>query len=291
MEHLCPNCQNPVEPGWRVCPQCGFTKTDDTAKTIRCKVCGRRARPNFLVCPHCGANLEPKPLPILQLGLAAVIIVGLTFGWMQLGPRLTSGAKAVTLAINPPTPTPTFTLTPTFTPSPTSTPTATPTETSTPVPSATPTETSTPVPTETPTATPTPRPGAPTATATSTITPTPTPKFGKPVILGPADGKLYGRHDELVLRWQEMGALADNEFYAVRMTWQQNGQLTYGGTNTKNNFWVVPPDMYWGLADEFTGRKYEWYVYVEETITDANGQKIARPASDVSDTYSFMWQQ
>ena len=87
-----------------------------------------------------------------------------------------------------------------------------------------------------------------------------------------------------------MGPLADNEWYAVRMNWLENGQLSFGGTNIKKNFWIVPPDQYWGLADQSTGRKYEWFVFIEEITTDANGQQIAKPASEVSDTASFLWQ-
>lgn len=219
-----------------------------------------------------------------------MLLGGLIFGWMQWGPRLMAGAQEVALFINPPTPTPTFTVTPTFTPTSTPTPTATPTETLTPTPTNTATPTPTPTFTLTPTATDTPVPGAPTSTPTPTITPTPTSKFGKPVILGPADGKKYGRDEDLILRWQDMGPLAENEYYAVRMSWMQDNQLAYGGTNTKNNFWVIPPELYWGLADEFTGRKYEWYVYIEEVSTDANGQQIGRPVSETSDTYSFLWQ-
>ena len=93
------------------------------------------------------------------------------------------------------------------------------------------------------------------------------------------------------MRWQDMGVLGPNEYYAIRMTWQQDGQLAYGGTNVKNTFWLIPPDLYWGLADEFTGRRYDWYVYIEEITTDDNGQQIGRPVSDVSETHYFFWQQ
>ncbi len=111
------------------------------------------------------------------------------------------------------------------------------------------------------------------------------------MLLGPADGKKYGRDEELVLRWENLGTLGPNEYYAVRMTWQQDGQLAYGGTNTKDNYWLIPADLYWGLADEFTGRQYDWYVYIEEITIDDNGQQVGRPISDTSDSMSFLWQQ
>jgi hypothetical protein len=224
------------------------------------------------------------------MSLAVVILVGLTFGVATVWPSLRSGAEQAALVIDPPTPT--STPTPTLTPTNTSTPTLTPTPTETATPSPTPTLTPTTTPTETPTPTPTNTlaPGEPTPTPTPTITPTPTPKYGKPVLLGPQNGKLFGQAEELVLRWENMGVLGPNEFYAVRMTWQQNGQLAYGGTNVRDNFWVVPADQYWGLADQFTGRKYEWYVYIEEITTDASGRQVGRPISAVSDTLSFLWQ-
>jgi hypothetical protein len=224
------------------------------------------------------------------MSLAAILVMGLVLGVAELWPSVQRGAEQVALAIDPPTLTPTPTVTPTPTNTTTFTPTPTPTETATPIPTATFTPTATP--TETATATPTNTlvPGAPTPTDTPTITPTPTPKYGKPVLLGPRDGKIFGQNEELFLRWESMGALGPNEYYAVRMTWLQDGQVAYGGTNVRDNFWLVPPDQYWGLADQFTGRKYEWYVYVEEITTDEAGRQIGRPISEVSDTLSFLWQ-
>jgi hypothetical protein len=127
-------------------------------------------------------------------------------------------------------------------------------------------------------------------TQTPTITPTPAPKYGQPVLVGPEDGKIFVRDAELVLQWMEMGPLADNEWYAVRLTWLQDGQLAFGGDNIKQNFWIAPPDLYWGLADQSTGRKYEWFVFIEAIVTDENGQQVAQPVSEVSDRASFLWQ-
>ncbi len=241
-------------------------------------------------CPHCGAYLEPKSWPILQVSFGAIAIVALIFATLQWTPTLRNRTEEVSLLINPPTATPTFTATPTSTPTFTPTPTPTPTETVTATPTTTATPTSTPTFTPTPTSTDTPQPGVPTTTPTFTVTPTPTPKFSKPVLLGPEEDRVFGQGEELVLRWEDMGPLGPNEFYAVRLIWQQDGQPAYGGTNIKENFWIVPSEAYWGLADEFTGRQYEWYVYIEEISANDDGQKVGRPASEVSDTLSFLWQ-
>ena len=93
-----------------------------------------------------------------------------------------------------------------------------------------------------------------------------------------------------MLKWADMGPLADNEWYAVRLSWQQNGQLSFGGTDVKETSWIVPPDLYWGLADQSTGRKYEWFVFIEAITTDANDQQVGQPVSPVSDTGNFLWQ-
>lgn len=287
-ERLCPGCESLLKPDWNLCPQCGYANRDKL-KQIRCHTCGRRAPATLHTCPHCGAALEPKTQPVWVLSLVAVVLVGLMVGIVQYRTLIAAQAEQVALLVNPPTETPTPT------PTSTSTHTATPTETPTPTDTPTPTNTATPTHTATPTETPTPEPTEvgyipPTATPEPpTPTPTPTPRFGKPQLLGPDDGELFSRDEELVLRWEDMGQLRDNEWYAVRLTWQEGGQLSFGGTNVKENFWTVPPDQYWGLADQFTGREYEWVVFIEE-ISTRNGQQIGKPVSPLSDRYSFLWQ-
>lgn len=292
-QFLCPQCREPLKSDWHICPNCGRRNNRVSAR-IRCRVCSQWATATLRACPHCGSYLEAKRLPFGQIGLAAIAVIALLFGGVQLEKIIRTKAEEVVQVVNPPTETPTPTVTSTPTPTLTRTPTATPTETPTPTPTAT--FTLTPAPTETPTPTPTEtqEPGLPTWTPvppTPTITPTPAPKYGKPKLLGPEAGKLFGRDAELVLRWENMGPLGTDEFYAVRLTWQQEGQLAYGGANVKDNFWLVPADLYWGLADEFTGRKYEWYVYIEEITTDATGKQVGRPISEVSDPLTFLWQQ
>ena len=285
----CSHCGEPVRLDWTVCPTCGHRLTTPL-RQIRCRVCSRRAARTLHTCPHCGAKLEAKPFPVLKVGFSAVVVLFLAFGAAQWGPLFFDGAERVAQFVNPPSPTPvptaTATHTATSTPSPeptaTNTSTTTPTATMTPVP-----PTSSPTPSQTPTLAPT---RLPTATDTPTLTPTPTPRFDTLELLGPEDGTIFGRQQELILKWEDVGPLGPDEYYAVRLTWRQDGQLAYGGTNVKQNFWRVPANAYWGLADEFTGRKYEWYVYIEEIATDETGQQVGRPVSDVSDTLSFLWQ-
>ena len=294
-EYQCPDCGYPVKPDWHVCPECG-RKKPATPGSIYCRVCGQRAPGELHTCPHCGSLLEPKPPPYLLFGLGALVLIGLIFWVLQYETEVGEGLDQLVSLISPPTATATATTTPTPTATGTRTPTATHTPTATATATSTPTPTATHTPTATATATPTPEPtetplGNPTATSTLTLTPTPTPRFTVPVLLGPSDGKLFGREEEVVLRWENMGPLEPNEWYAVRLTWQEDGQTSFGGHNLKDNFWVVPPDLYWGLADEFTGRQYEWFVFIEEISTDEGGAQVGRPVSKPSKASSFLWQE
>jgi hypothetical protein len=234
--------------------------------------------------------LEAKPFPFLTVSLGAIVVIGLIYGGAQFRASLTNTIEEAVLIINPPTatamptltPIPTATFTATATPNPSATVTATPTNTTTPTQSPTPTPTT--AATDTPV-------GVSIASATPTVTPTATPQFGAPVLLGPEDGKLFGHSEEVLLRWENIGPLAESQWYAVRLTWQENNQPSFGGHNLKDNFWVVPPDLYWGLADEFTGRKYEWFVFIEEISTADNGRQVGKPVSEVSKRSSFLWQE
>ncbi len=288
--YRCKACQEAVSPDWSLCPHCGQSQPAAIPKSVRCQVCGYRVVGYLRTCPYCGADVEVQTWSWIQFGLIAVVAIAVIFGLIQTAATIPAGAKQVALLVSTPTSTSTSTPTATPTPTNTATSTATPTSTSTPTDTATPTNTASPTITPTPTKTPIAY-IAPTFTPTPVPpTPTPTPRFGKPVLLGPQDGKHFGRQEELVLRWESMGALAPNEWYAIRMTWLQDGQTSYGGSNVKDNFWVVPTSIYWGKADQFTGRKYEWFIYVESISTDDQAQQVSRPVSPVSDSLTFFWQ-
>lgn len=253
---------------------------------IRCKYCQSSAPAHLQVCPTCGANLEPPRFAVLKTGLAAVIMAALVTIVAIIIPHLQRQSQQVAIWLNPPTetPTPTVTFTPTLIP--TSTPTHTPTATSTPTPTRTPTATPTATPTETPTPEPT-QPNAPTATPSPTATPT--PPFSSIVLLGPEDNARFEKDRELKLSWEPVGELAEDEWYAVRMNWLQNGVRAFGGTNTKDTFWIIPPEQYYGLADLGTGRVYEWTVFVEKVTTDETGSAGSVPLSPSTEVRIFFW--
>jgi Double zinc ribbon len=46
-DRLCPGCDSHLDPGFRLCPVCGWSAT------LRCHQCGRPARADWRYCPYC----------------------------------------------------------------------------------------------------------------------------------------------------------------------------------------------------------------------------------------------
>jgi RNA polymerase subunit RPABC4/transcription elongation factor Spt4 len=52
---VCPNCIMFMEPGFRICPTCGWNGD------VRCRHCRRPLRSHWRFCPYCEA---PRPEPV-----------------------------------------------------------------------------------------------------------------------------------------------------------------------------------------------------------------------------------
>jgi len=236
---------------------------------------------------------------LLVIGCCAVSIWGIAWlvgndetATQWLAQVLPAGLSGV---IATPTPTPTPTETPT--PTPTATPTATPAPTNTPTPATVPTETPTPIieqpPTPTPiiivvTATPTPEPPptprrVPTNTPAPTEPPQPTYKYPAPKLLEPENGGKIGG-SLAYLRWEPVGPLAEDEWYAVRLIYLQQGQPVYQGDDIKETTWRVPERFYY-QADG-PALLYRWYVYVERKNPDGTATQL----SPNSEEFVFRWE-
>lgn len=67
MPHPCPNCQQPVEDGRTLCPNCGArVEGHDTPVWPPpppgvCPRCGWGLPPSAAACPHCGLRLTATP--------------------------------------------------------------------------------------------------------------------------------------------------------------------------------------------------------------------------------------
>jgi hypothetical protein len=289
----CKRCGVEVRPGLTICPECGARLRVRTRK-IRCLHCGQRTNAVLTICPHCGAELRCSAWPqVLRL---IVALAGLGLG-LVLTPVLSRGLQEVKLAsgtlprgvellpvdlpglsflIPSPTPTSTPRATPTVTRRPTYTSTATRTATPTVTATATPTEIGSPTP-ETPTLTPT---LAPTAT--------PTLVFAAPRLLMPENGKVFvGENEKIVLQWESVGVLAEDEWYAVSLRYLEGGQLQYSGHQVNKNEWELPAEFFFAKADP-PERAYQWDVTVIRVESGPKGD-IGSEISPRSEPWTFYW--
>lgn len=255
--------------------------------------CGQRTSAALTICPHCGAELRPSVWP--QALHLVVVLAGLGLGLM-LTPVISRGLREAELAfealprvkLSPAElpglgfliPSPTLTSTPTATPTVTRRPTYTPTATRT----ATPTVTATATPTEIGS----PTPETPTPTPTLAPTATPTLVFAAPRLLGPEDGAVFvGEGEKIVLRWESVGVLAEDQWYAVSLRYLQGGQLRYSGHHVKQNNWELPAEFFFAKAD-LPERAYQWDVTVIRVESGPKGE-TGTDISPRSESRTFYW--
>jgi hypothetical protein len=137
-----------------------------------------------------------------------------------------------------------------------------------------------PPPTDTPVPTNTPQGGAP---AEPTAPPAPAFKYPAPTLLEPKDGGVVpGRIN--YFKWEPVGPLADDEWYAVRLVFLQQGQPAYEGDRTKEPVWLVPERLYY-KADG-PALEYSWFVFVERQNPDGSTSQL----SPESKTHVFRWE-
>jgi hypothetical protein len=280
----CKRCGIEVRPGLTICPECGACSRVRTKK-VHCLHCGQRASAALTICPRCGAELRHSEWPqVLRL---VAVLAGLSLG-LLLTPMVSRGLTEVKL---PPEtlprvklspvdlpglslliPSPTSTSTPTVTPTVTRLPTYTPTATRT----ATLTEIGSPIP-ETPTPAPTLPPKA-----------TPTLVFAAPLLLEPENGKVFvGEAEKIVLRWESVGALAEDEWYAVSLRYLQDGQIQYSGHQVKENEWQLPAEFFFAKAAP-PERAYQWDVIVIHVESGPKGE-TGTDISPRSESRTFYW--
>jgi len=242
----------------------------------------------------------------LAMGAAAVLLLGLglvlipSVRNLLLAPTPTSTGVALVPSLTP-TPSPTSTFQPTPTEVLVTTPEATPTQTTIP-PTATDTATPTRAATDTPTSTPTPSP-IPTSTETPTPTPTPiiivvtaTPAptpiptlLPAPKLIGPENGHKFSEGDaaRIILQWEPVGPLAENEWYQVILKFSKLGEVQYEGNRLKETKWQIPKYFH-GQADQ-PERAYYWNVAVVQVNKNADGTETTVERSPVSETRTFYW--
>ena len=124
------------------------------------------------------------------------------------------------------------------------------------------------------------------ATPGPSPTPTPPPPYGAPNLLLPADGAPFLLTDETItLQWASVGALRNNEAYAVTIidvTEGQDRRLIDYVTDTK----FILPDSF-RPASEIPHVMRWWVVSVRQTGTDDDGNAIWESAGAESDRRVF----
>lgn len=317
----CKQCSSPTPDNLKVCPHCGATLEAKPFSFVGWILAALVMIGTFYIFVTFLPTSQEQSLPSSPQIASLDSVLPETSGPTRM-PLQT--VEPIVLPTETPTPLPTETptdtptLVPTDTPTntpipPTETPippTDTPIPTNTPVPpTATPSPTNTPVPTETftplpnlagetrpPTDTPVPENATTNAESTNAQAPLPNlvvqPEFKYPPVelLGPAPEEQFEPDHMVNLSWQLVGALAENERYAVRILWLQNGASEIGGHQVVETSWVVPYEGYERKADVENGvYPYEWFVFVEGMITDENGDEQYIPLSPESERRKFIW--
>ena len=97
-------------------------------------------------------------------------------------------------------------------------------------------------------------PTTPAPAATATLAPTPGPAAGlvypAPVLLLPTDGFVFaGGGTAVWLRWEPVGELGEDDYYAVSVRYVKNGGSVYTGSWYKGTEWQVPKEV-WQQYDQ-----------------------------------------
>ncbi|MGC8786864.1 MAG: zinc ribbon domain-containing protein [Anaerolineae bacterium] len=274
----CGACGAEVKRGLKVCPQCGATlkRSKLFGRSVRCRSCQARVPSGLSICPYCAAPLRRSWRGVLR-GLTLLVAVPvLVYLLMHYEPW--AELRALSHHVQIQIPAIAFLATPTFTASPS--PTYTLTATGTPTPS----RTSTPLP---PTDTPTIPP--PTATRKPAPTRTPKPPFDAPRLIGPENqAEFHGGDAQIQLTWTPVGALAEDQWYALSLRFTADGIVHYSGTWTKETNWLVPRELYTKAGQ--SERAFQWDVTVmRQTGIKADGGLEGVALSPPSETRIFFW--
>jgi hypothetical protein len=222
-------------------------------------------------------------------------VTGLVAGFVATATEKATATPTTESPLPTPSETPLPPPSATDTPAPTDTPTAVVVPTDTPMPPIEEVPTSTPIiivvtatpvsepspvvrqePAETPSVAETEEAGAAVASEY---------KYPAPVLRDPADGGKVGGA-MAILQWEPVSTmpLADDEWYAIRLVYLQQGQPVYQGDDIKTTDWRVPERFYY-QADG-PALEYRWFVYVEKKNADGTAAQL----SPNSEEFVFRWE-
>ncbi len=140
---------------------------------------------------------------------------------------------------------------------------------------------------------PTPPPIIIVVTATPTPTSIPTPfsalRFPAPGLIGPENERKFFEAGvaKIILQWEPVGPLAENEWYQVILSFFKLGEIQYAGDRIKETEWQVP-EYFYGQADQ-PERAYYWNVTVVQVDQHPDGKEMSIARSPQSETWTFYW--
>jgi tetratricopeptide (TPR) repeat protein len=112
-------------------------------------------------------------------------------------------------------------------------------------------------------------------------------KYAAPVLLSPQNESVFqGQLTEIVLKWEPVGSLADDEYYDVTIMHYQADKPQYWGGSVETTEWQVPPEA--GYANAANDRFF-WWVTVRQKDTAPGAGQLDLAVSPASDTRTFYW--
>ena len=130
---------------------------------------------------------------------------------------------------------------------------------------------------------------SPTYTATLVL-PTKTAESAPaPHLSGPDDGSHFqGRKTEIILSWEGIGSLGEDEWYGVSLRFWAEDRVNYSGAWVKELQWRVPKELHHSPDPERP--EFQWDVTVmRQTGTKPDGGRDGVSVSPVSETRVFYW--
>lgn len=136
----------------------------------------------------------------------------------------------------------------------------------------------------------TPEPAATATGPEQTPQPTPTPvriRFGPPKLVSPENDTVFaGKFVDVVLEWEPVGPLAEDEYYDLTVMYIFADEPTYWGTATKETRVKLDPEIGFGRAG---GDRFYWWVTVRKANTAPSANSLDLPVSRQSEGRTFIW--
>jgi tetratricopeptide (TPR) repeat protein len=112
-------------------------------------------------------------------------------------------------------------------------------------------------------------------------------KYPAPTLVGPEDGAHFsGEFVSVVLEWQPVGELAEDEYYDVTVMHYVGDEPHYWGAPVKETSWRVPVEAGFGQAGN---DRFKWWVTVRKDGTAPGPDKLDQGLSPGSEVRTFYW--